>query len=196
MASFQDTMNVYTPKINEWEGGSQHYNQERDTWTAYDDEIGGNIPTLAAGVTGQVGGQDIQIGQEYPSELVNQEMGNRMRGDYDWLGHQLGDSFNNLNPNQQSSVMSLVHNVGRTGFGRSNAFKNLQSGDLKGFALEAFDPEVGFVRSGEIDPETGRKKVIPGLQNRRGYESELFSTPYGDEELVDNVVTEQGSEAF
>ena len=84
--------------------------------------------------------------------------------------------------------MSLVHNVGRTGFGRSDAFKNLQSGDLKGFALEAFDPEVGFVKAGG--------KVVPGLQNRRQYESDLFSTPYGDEELVDNVVTEQGSEAF
>ena len=188
MASFEETMNVYTPKINEWEGGSQYYNPERDTWTAYDDVVGGNIPTLGAGVTGQIGGEDIQIGQEYPSDVVNQEMGIRMRGDYDWLSGQLGDSFNNLNPNQQSSVLSLVHNVGRTGFGRSNAFKNLKSGDLKGFAHEAFDPEVGFVKAGG--------NVVPGLQNRRRYENELFSTPYGDEELISNVVNEQGSEAF
>lgn len=176
MANPTDTFNIANKNISEWEGGSEHYNPETNMWTAYDDVVGGNIPTLGAGITGQIGGQDIQIGQEYSGDLVNQEFQGRMQGDYDWLSQNLGDSWGSLNPNQQAATMSLVHNVGATAFSQSNAYKHLKGGNLEGFAFEAFDPNEGFVRSGEIDPETNRKSIIPGLQNRRGYERDLFFT--------------------
>ena len=178
MANPADTFNIASKKISEWEGGSQYHNPETDMWTAYDDVVGGNIPTVHAGITGQIGGEDIQIGQQYPGSLLGQEFQGRMQGDYDWLSQNLGDSWGSLNPNQQAATMSLVHNVGATAFSQSDAFRHLKGGSsvnpnwLEDFAFEAFDPNEGFVRGGEIDPETNRKKIIPGLQNRRNYEKE------------------------
>jgi GH24 family phage-related lysozyme (muramidase) len=197
MASFEDTMSVYTPKVTEWEGGDQYYDREANTFTAYDDVVGGNIPTLGPGITGTIGGKPIEVGTAYSAEDVRNEYGNRARGDYDWLSQNV-PNWDNLNPNQQSSVMSLVHNVGRTGFQDSKAFGHLGAGEFEDFSREAFDPEEGFVRAGEIDPETGRKEVVEGLQNRRDYENELFNTAWEspEDQLVANVTTEQGSGAF
>ena len=168
MASFKDMVKVATSKIAEWEGGGGHYNPERDTWTAYDDKIGGNVPTAGPGVTGQIGGEDIEIGKEYPSEAVSGEFGGRLQDEYDWISSKMKTTWGGLNPNQQASVISLLHNVGADEFHGTNAYKNLQSGDLEGFAYEAFDPEVGFVKAGG--------KTIPGLQNRRAKERDLFFT--------------------
>jgi len=168
MATFRDMVNIATSKIAEWEGGGKHHDPERGTWTAYDDEIGGNIPTLGPGITGQIGGQDIQIGQEYPSDLVSDEFGGRLQDEWNWISSKMKNTWGNLNPNQQASVISLLHNVGANNFHGTKAYKNLQKGDLEGFAYEAFDPEEGFVKAGG--------KIIPGLQNRRAKERDLFFT--------------------
>ena len=174
MANFKDMLNIATSKIAEWEGGGKHHNPERDTWTAYDDEIGGNVPTLGPGITGQIGGQDIQIGQEYPSDAVSGEFEGRLQDEYDWISSKMGKTWGGLNPNQQASVISMLHNVGADKFRydknreETNAYKNLQKGDLEGFAYEAFDPEEGFVKAGG--------KIVPGLQNRRAKERDLFFT--------------------
>ena len=64
--------------------------------------------------------------------------------------------------------MSLLHNVGSGALGKSKAFEHLKGGNLEGFAHEAFDPTVGFVKAGG--------KVVKGLQNRRGKEKDLFFT--------------------
>ena len=140
MANFKDMLNIATSKIAEWEGGGKHHNPERDTWTAYDDEIGGNVPTLGPGITGQIGGEDIEIGKEYPSDAVSGEFGGRLQDEYDWISSKMGKTWGGLN----------------------------QSGNLEGFAYEAFDPEEGFVKAGG--------KIVPGLQNRRAKERDLFFT--------------------
>ena len=191
MTTFEDVMRVYTPKVTEWEGASQYYDKEANTFTAYDDEIGGNTPTLGPGLTGTIGGKPIEVGTVYSAEDVRNEYSNRARGDYDWLSKNV-PNWDTLNPNQQSSVMSLVHNVGRTGFQESKAFGHLGAGEFEDFSREAFDPEQGFVRAGEIDPETGRKGIVEGLQNRRRYESELFNTAWNevDDTMADYNQTE------
>lgn len=163
-----DVFDIAHDKIGEWEGGREHFNPETNMWTAYDDVIGGNVPTAGPGITGQIGGQDIQIGQQYPADAVKDEYKKRMQGDYNWLASNVGNSWGDLNPNQQASVMSLLHNVGPGAFGASQAFQHLKGGNLEGFAHEAFDPTVGFVKAGG--------KVIKGLQNRRGKEKDLFFT--------------------
>jgi len=163
-----DVFDIAHDKISEWEGGQQHYSPENDAWTAYDDVIGGNIPTAGPGITGQIDGQDIVVGQQYPASVVKEEYRKRMQGDFDWLKNSIGDNWNTLNPNQQASVMSLVHNVGGDAFSKSQAFQHLKGGNLEGFAHEAFDPTVGFVKAGG--------KVIKGLQNRRRKERDLFFT--------------------
>tara|TARA_R110002012_G_scaffold44029_3_gene118678 strand:+ start:3940 stop:4461 length:522 start_codon:yes stop_codon:yes gene_type:complete len=163
-----DVFDIAHDKIGEWEGGREHFNPETNMWTAYDDVIGGNIPTAGPGITGQIGGQDIQIGQQYPADAVKDEYRKRMQGDYNWLASNVGNSWVDLNPNQQASVMSLLHNVGSGALGKSKAFEHLKGGNLEGFAHEAFDPTVGFVKAGG--------KVVKGLQNRRGKEKDLFFT--------------------
>ena len=146
MANPTDTFNIASKKISEWEGGSQYHNPETDMWTVYDDVVGGNIPTVYAGLTGQIGGEDIQVGQQYPGSLLGQEFQGRMQGDYDWLSQNLGDSWGSLNPNQQAATMSLVHNVGADAFSKSKAFGHLKGGSsvnpnwLEDFSYEAFDP--------------------------------------------------------
>jgi len=74
-----------------------------------------------------------------------------------------------LNQNQFDALVSLVYNIGITSFLKSKAFRSLNSGDLELFSRQAFDPQIGFVRSG------GR--ILKGLQNRRAKERELFFTP-------------------
>ena len=151
----KDVFDVARKNITKWEGGGEHYNPERNTWTAYDDVIGGNIPTVGQGITGKIGGEDIQIGKEYPDDLVGGEYGKRMQGDHDWLQGSIGESWGNLNPNQMAAVISLTHNVGGDAFSKSNAFQHLKRGELDKFAFEAFNPETGFVKAGG--------KTIPGF---------------------------------
>ena len=133
-------------------------------------------------------------GQQYSGDLVNEEYKKRMQGDYDWLNQNLGN-WGDLNPNQQASVLSLVHNVGKTGFKNSKAFGHLGAGEFDLFQKEAFDPEIGFVKASRINPETNEREryTVEGLQNRRRYEQELFAggyTPgsnYGDDPGIDEV---------
>jgi len=78
------------------------------------------------------------------------------------------DILSKLKPSQLAALTSLVYNVGTGAFSRSKALKNLNAGDFEGFKREAFDPEIGFVKSGG--------KVVKGLVNRRQEEKSLFET--------------------
>jgi GH24 family phage-related lysozyme (muramidase) len=79
----------------------------------------------------------------------------------------IGDKvFEDLNDNQKVSLLDLVYNVGITKFNKSKAKTALIEGDMDEFILQAFDSEIGFVRKdGEI---------VPGLQNRRARNRDLF----------------------
>jgi GH24 family phage-related lysozyme (muramidase) len=72
-----------------------------------------------------------------------------------------------LNEDQRNALASLVFNVGATGFGKSNALKDLNKGNIKAFLKEAFDPKVGFVRT--------KGKIVKGLVNRRAREKMIFT---------------------
>tara|TARA_R110002012_G_C11650945_1_gene611407 strand:+ start:443 stop:1168 length:726 start_codon:yes stop_codon:yes gene_type:complete len=68
--------------------------------------------------------------------------------------------------NQLQSLTSLIYNIGEGNWSESDAKENLESGDISGFLKEAFDPQIGFVKS--------NKKVSKGLVNRRAEERNLF----------------------
>ena len=146
----------------------EHYNPESDTWTAYADILANNLPTVGPGITGQLKGQDIVAGQEYPVGLIDEEFQTRAQTDYDLLARNVGSQWENYNPNQQAAVMSLLHNVGSGNLLKSNAFKALKSGDVEAFLFEAFDSEKGFVKAKKGG------KAIPGLVRRRTAERDLF----------------------
>ena len=79
----------------------------------------------------------------------------------------IGDKvFEDLNDNQKVSLLGLVYNVGITNFNKSKARTALIEGDMDEFILQAFDSEIGFVKQGNT--------TIPGLQNRRAAEKDLF----------------------
>jgi len=75
-------------------------------------------------------------------------------------------AINEIQPNQLEALTSLIYNVGPTSWNKSTAKQKLESGDIAGFLKQAFDPKIGFVRTGG--------KVIKGLQNRRSEERNLF----------------------
>ena len=68
--------------------------------------------------------------------------------------------------NQLQALTSLIYNVGEGNWSKSNAKKNLESGDIAGFLKQAFDPKIGFVKS--------NKKIFKGLVDRRAKERDLF----------------------
>lgn len=73
-----------------------------------------------------------------------------------------------LNNNQRNALISLVYTVGPGNLKKSKALKALNSGDMKTFVKEAFDPKVGFVK----DKSGGT--ILKGLVKRRAAEKKLF----------------------
>ena len=71
-----------------------------------------------------------------------------------------------LTDNQRAAIVSLVFNVGYGNLSRSDALRYLNQGNYERFVYEAFDSEVGFVKSGD--------EIIKGLVNRRAKERSLF----------------------
>ena len=71
-----------------------------------------------------------------------------------------------LTDNQRVAIVSLVFNIGYGNLSKSDALRYLNQGNYERFVYEAFDSEVGFVRSGG--------KIIKGLVNRRANERSLF----------------------
>jgi hypothetical protein len=71
-----------------------------------------------------------------------------------------------LNPNQQAAVKSLLYNIGGPQFANSKARAALNAGDFESFKKEAAEFRMA------------NGKVIPGLENRRRDELELFFKPY------------------
>ena len=79
-----------------------------------------------------------------------------------------------LLPNQKAALVSLVFNVGKSAFKKSKSLTALNNSDYDKFKKEAFSKSDGFVRSGKIDPNTGRKPFVEGLYKRRQDEQKLF----------------------
>ena len=73
-----------------------------------------------------------------------------------------------LTDNQRVAMVSLVFNIGYGNLSKSDALRYLNQGNYERFVYEAFDSEVGFVKSGD--------KIIKGLVNRRAKERSLFTT--------------------
>ena len=71
-----------------------------------------------------------------------------------------------LGVNQREAVKSLIYNIGEYGFESSKAFAALNNNDVDSFLKEAFDPEIGFVKS--------QGKKLEGLVRRRALERDLF----------------------
>ena len=73
-----------------------------------------------------------------------------------------------LTNNQRVAIVSLVFNTGYGNLAKSDALIYLNQGNYERFVYEAFDSEVGFVRSGG--------EIVQGLVNRRANERSLFIT--------------------
>ena len=73
-----------------------------------------------------------------------------------------------LTDNQRVAIVSLAFNTGYGNLSKSDALRYLNQSNYERFAYEAFDSEVGFVRSGG--------EIVKGLVNRRAKERSLFFT--------------------
>ena len=123
---------------------------------AYLDSAG--VPTIGYGFT-----EGVQMGDTIDEKTANERLLKEMaKTDQDYNKLVTAD----LNPNQQASVKSLLYNIGGPQFANSKARAALNAGDFESFKKEA----------AEFRMADG--KVIPGLENRRREELELFFKPY------------------
>ena len=96
---------------------------------------------------------------------------------------------NSLDNNQKAALVSLVYNIGQTGFLNSKAYKEgLAVGDIDRFKKEAFDSKIGFVK----DKKGGT--ILPGLVNRRKSEKELFES--AEKQRVEETAETGAGSAF
>lgn len=123
---------------------------------AYLDSAG--VPTIGYGFT-----EGVKMGDTISEEEANKRLLREMaKTDQDYNRLVTAD----LNPNQQAAVKSLLYNIGGPQFENSKARAALNAGDFETFKKEA----------AEFRMADG--KVIPGLENRRRDELELFFKPY------------------
>ena len=123
---------------------------------AYLDSAG--IPTIGYGFT-----EGVQMGDTMDENIANKRLLQEMaRTDEDYNKLVTVD----LNPNQEAAVKSLLYNIGGPQFANSKARAALNAGDFDTFKKEA----------SEFRMADG--KVVPGLENRRRDELELFFKPY------------------
>ena len=123
---------------------------------AYLDSAG--VPTIGYGFT-----EGVKMGDTISEEEANKRLLREMaRTDQDYNNLVSAD----LNPNQQAAVKSLLYNIGGPQFEVSKARAALNAGDFETFKKEA----------AEFRMADG--KVIPGLENRRRDEMDLFFRPY------------------
>ena len=155
---------------------------------AYLDSAG--VPTIGYGFT-----EGVQMGDTIDEKTANERLLKEMaKTDQDYNKLVKAD----LNPNQQAAVKSLLYNIGGPQFANSKARAALNAGDFESFKKEA----------AEFRMADG--KVIPGLENRRRDELDLFFKPYSPSEddsddavvskkvgtLLDNDVYEDDMGAF
>ena len=123
---------------------------------AYLDSAG--VPTIGYGFT-----KGVKMGDTITEEAANSRLLEEMAvTDQDYNNLVTAD----LNPNQQAAVKSLLYNIGGPQFEVSKARAALNAGDFETFRKEAAEFRMA---NGE---------VIPGLENRRRDELELFFKPY------------------
>jgi len=122
---------------------------------AYLDSAG--VPTIGYGFT-----EGVKMGDTISEKEANKRLLKEMaRTDQDYNRLVTAD----LNPNQQAAVKSLLYNIGGPQFANSKARAALNAGDFESFKKEAAEFRMA------------NGKVIPGLENRRRDELELFDTP-------------------
>ena len=123
---------------------------------AYLDSAG--VPTIGYGFT-----EGVQMGDTIDEKTANERLLKEMaKTDQDYNKLVTAD----LNPNQQAAVKSLLYNIGGPQFANSKARAALNAGDFESFKKEAAEFRMA------------NGKVIPGLENRRREELELFFKPY------------------
>ena len=123
---------------------------------AYLDSSG--VPTIGYGFT-----EGVQMGDTIDEKTANERLLKEMaKTDQDYNKLVTAD----LNPNQQAAVKSLLYNIGGPQFANSKARAALNAGDFESFKKEAAEFRMA------------NGKVIPGLENRRRDELELFFKPY------------------
>ena len=126
-------------------------------WEDFRDETYDDFGKSAIGYGRQVTGHAITT-KEKEEKWLRQ----RAQQELDYINkHAPG-----LNKYQAAAAASTRYNVGSGNFEKSKAFAALKAGDHSTFEREAYDPKIGFVMA--------NGKIVPGLQNRRQKELELF----------------------
>ena len=96
--------------------------------------------------------------------LTNNQVDEKLNQDIAVVENDYKNLVNvNLNDNQANSVKSLLFNIGGTNFAKSKALVALNSGDF-----ETYKKEMAEFRLAD-------GKVVPGLENRRASETDLFN---------------------
>lgn len=111
------------------------------------------------------GGLTIRVGDRITPAKAELWLRNRANHAYHSARREVGQqAFDQLTPNQQAAVASLVYNVGASAFGKSKSADILRNytgkpEEWEAFAYEAYDYDRGFVKS------AGKRRL--GLQRRR-----------------------------
>jgi lysozyme len=138
--------------------------EEGERLTAYNDIAG--VPTISVGVTDGVTAEDVHnqrtITREESQAMFAMALASR---------ESAVERLCTLKPNQNQfdAMVSLVYNIGKSGFAKSSVLKAHNSGDFQG-AAKAFLLWNKSRVAGEL-------QVIKGLSDRRARESELYLEP-------------------
>ena len=120
----------------------------------------GGVLTIGAGSTDNVKEGDV---------ISDEEVESRLNRDLDIAESDYNKYVTaELNPNQKTAVTSLIYNIGGPNFAKSAARKRLNEGDYEGFLTEMKEFRLAD------------GQVVPGLEDRRLAEAELFNTDYQD----------------
>jgi lysozyme len=87
-----------------------------------------------------------------------------------------------INENEFGAFLSLAYNIGAGGFLRSSALRHFNAGD-KVRAAENIK-----LWNKAVNPRTGQREVLHGLQKRREDEVRLFQTPVVGQSLTSKPV--------
>lgn len=130
--------------------------------------------------------QDVSITADQADQLFMNDIGVFIKG----LQMRLStDACSKLTDDQFGALVSFAYNIGLGGFGSSQVMAQVNRGSID----EASNFFKSFVRSGAVDPDTGRKPIVNGLVRRRAAERALYKSDY---DMVDYFMNNSNATAI
>jgi lysozyme len=142
---------------------------------AYPDPLTGDKPiTIGWGCTKKLDGSNWTLGEHISQEKADSLLINQLERDY-WEPLTRIPTWDKLNDNQKSAILSFAYNLGSGFFGRDgfNSITRLLNSPM----LWKNNSEVTRIFTLYCNPGTN---VEDGLRRRRNSEAILFLTPVGN----------------